>query len=148
MKKNIIIILLSIILFASLCEARQVSVSLNWFFEVAKMPVGYTVEQAYSNTQAIRLYQSNDLGVTWVKIGEFPMSQFSLPAPVGGYPVPFTIELADGSQYVIHFSMTGINVEAKESIKSNWVAVPIDLRPSLPTVPPTIKIITITVIVP
>lgn len=146
--KRIILIVLAILLFAFSAEARQVSVSLNWFYEAAKMPTGYTVDQAYSITKAVWIYQSNDMGATWVKIGAYPISQFPLPAPSNGYPIPFTIELVDGAQYNIHFSMTTINLEDKESIKSNWLSVPIDLRPSMPTVPPTIRVITVTVIVP
>ena len=145
--KRIILIILAILLFAFNVEARQVALSLNWFYEASKMPTGYTVEQAYGNTDKIILYQSNDSAVTWVKIGEFQMSGFPLPSPAVGWPVKFNIDLADGAQYLIHFAMTGVNKLGQESIRSNLLPVAIDLR-IMPTVPPTIRIITYTIILP
>jgi hypothetical protein len=129
-------------------EARQVAISLNWFFEASKMPVGYTVDQAYGNTDKLVLYQSNDMAITWKKIGEFSMSGFPLPAPAVGWPVKFNIDLADGAKYLIHFSMTGVNKLGQESVKSNLLPISIDLTMAAVTVPPTIRTITITIIVP
>jgi hypothetical protein len=131
----------------SYAEARQVSVNFNWLYEAAKMPVGYTVDQAYGNTSKLNLYQSNDMGVTWIKIGEYPMAGFPLPAPTMGWPINFNIELAEGAQYLLHFSMTGVNKLDQESVKSNVLPVAIDLR-IIPTVPPTIKTITYTIVLP
>jgi len=136
--KRIILIVSAILLFAFSVEARQVSVNFNWLYETAKMPVGYTVDQAYSNTDKLNLYQSNDMGVTWIKAGEFPMSGFPLPAPVVGWPVKFNIDLADGAQYLIHFAITGVNRLGQESVRSNLFPKSFDLR-IIPAVPPTIK---------
>jgi hypothetical protein len=149
--RKLLIGLLSALVILSFClvvEARQVAVGLNWFYEAAKMPSGFTVDQAYANTSKVYLYQSNDMGVTWAKIGEFPMSQFSLPAPTAGFPVKFNIDLADGAKYTIHFAMTEINLFGAESVKSNLLPVTIDLTGAAITIPPTIKTITITIVVP
>ncbi len=151
MKRKLLVGLLSMLLILSFClvvEARQIAVSLNWFYDPANVPAGYTVDQAYGNTSKLNLYQSNDMAVTWSKIGEFPMSGFPLPAPANGWQVKFNIDLVDGAKYVIHFSMTSVNILGAESIKSNLLPVTIDLTGAAVTVKPTIKTITITIVVP
>jgi hypothetical protein len=150
MKKflSVLVMVFIVLSFSCMVEARQIAVSLNWFYDPANIPTGYTVDQAYGNTSKLYLYQSNDMAVTWSKIGEFPMSGFPLLAPTGGWQVKFNIDLVDGAKYLIHFAMTSVNILGVESIKSNLLPVTIDLTGAAVTVKPTIKTITITIVVP
>jgi len=137
MRKIFLSMVIGIILFASVCSARQVPIGFNWLYEPSKMPVGWTVDQVIGITDKIIIYQSFDAGITWTKIGEFPMSSFPLPLPVAGWPVIVNIELADGNIYSFHIAVTTVNKNTEESIKSNWLPFSFDLRP-MPKVPPTI----------
>ena len=53
--KRIILIILAILLFAFSVEARQIAVSLNWFYDPANVPAGYTVDQAYLQVQKMKV---------------------------------------------------------------------------------------------
>lgn len=145
MKRTALIFLFLLLLLPSLTFARSVNVDINWYYEPAKMPPGYTVDEAYQNTSKICLYRSDTGTDPWTKIAEWPMSQFPLPAPIGGFPIRTVLDLADGATYTISFMLTEINLNGTESPKSNIVQVPFDLRlqPA-----PTIKVITVTIVMP
>lgn len=141
--KRMIFIVLAILLFAFNVEARQVSVRVDWFYELAKMPPGMTVGEAYSMTSKIIIYRSDTTSGPWVKLGEFPYTAGA--GVVSSVTLTVTFDLADGQLYTVFFAATSVNNLGVESVKSNIVSLPFDLR--LAPVP-TLRSVSSTVVVP
>ena len=100
-----------------------------------------TVEQAYMVTDKIIIYRSDTTTGPWIKAGEFVY--------ISGTPSPITLttafDLVDGQLYTVYFVATSINKLGFESVKSNVISLPFDLRPA-PV--PTLRSVSSTIVVP